>query len=431
MANLKAGYARQIISPPKGIYLIGYGDRLLGNRGINDDLTATALTLGDGRSQVVIISCDLLAINEITMEQVEKVVKTRIILCCSHTHSGPIVYADKHSSLKNLKYSKFLISKLIEVIKESQKNLEPVSLSCAYSSSEIAVNRREHKTDGSTVIGKNPGGIVDRSIGILQARNIKGQPLVTLVNFACHNVVLGPKNLLVSADWAGSMRRKIENSTGTTCLFIQGAAADLNPDHEWGDDDFTAVEQFGNRVANQVSAGLDHLTSFDSTPINYIKTKIWLPLDKCADTELPPKIYKSILSDQAGIPKFMIDKLLNTRFPWKTEIKNLDGVWSIPLVLTVAQFGELLWVGMGAEVFNEIGIRIKKRSPSKYTIFSSLTNGCIGYLPTSEEQSWGGYEVDLAPYFYRLPGKFKRNIADTVIDTAGIFLHQIRDMTSS
>ena len=92
MSELNAGYARRIISPQKGIYLIGYGDRMWGNRGIHDDLTATALALDDGKIQVVIIACDLLAINEITLSRVEKAVNTNIIVCCSHTHSGPIVY---------------------------------------------------------------------------------------------------------------------------------------------------------------------------------------------------------------------------------------------------------------------------------------------------------------------------------------------------
>ena len=42
-SELQAGVARRIISPPPGIFLIGYGDRTKGNRGVHDDLTATAL----------------------------------------------------------------------------------------------------------------------------------------------------------------------------------------------------------------------------------------------------------------------------------------------------------------------------------------------------------------------------------------------------
>ena len=34
---LSAGVSRQVISPPKGIFLIGYSDRAKGNTGIHDD----------------------------------------------------------------------------------------------------------------------------------------------------------------------------------------------------------------------------------------------------------------------------------------------------------------------------------------------------------------------------------------------------------
>ena len=45
--SLLAGIARRVINPPKGIFLIGYGDRTKGNIGVHDDLTATALVLDD------------------------------------------------------------------------------------------------------------------------------------------------------------------------------------------------------------------------------------------------------------------------------------------------------------------------------------------------------------------------------------------------
>jgi hypothetical protein len=51
-----------------------------------------------------------------------------------------------------------------------------------------------------------------------------------LVNFACHGTVLGPDNLLVSADWIGAMRSRVEADLGILTLFLQGAAANLNPD---------------------------------------------------------------------------------------------------------------------------------------------------------------------------------------------------------
>lgn len=423
--EFKAGYARRIISPPKTIYLIGYGDRLWGNRGIHDDLTATAVAIDDGKTRVVIIACDLLAINEITLEWVEKEVNANIVLCCSHTHSGPIVYADRKSVRKNKNYVEFLIAQLIEVIKEALNNLRSAVILWGTGEADIAVNRRERMSDGTIEIGVNPEGVIDRSIGIIQIQKAEGQPLVNLVNFSCHNVVLGPKNLLVSADWSGAMRSTVERETGVPCLFIQGATADLNPDHEWDGDDFVAVESLGNRVARSVLSGLTDLIPINGTGVDFIETKIWLPLEGEAKTQKPPTTYKSKLASLVGIPEFLVDPILRIRYPWKIHIENHNGFWSIPMNIVLIRIGAIVWFGMGAEVFNEIGLKIKKISQSPYPFFSSLTNGCIGYLPTAEEHQLGGYEVDLAPFSYRLPGRLQAQCEEKVTLEITSMLSQI------
>ncbi|MCJ7702648.1 MAG: neutral/alkaline non-lysosomal ceramidase N-terminal domain-containing protein, partial [Anaerolineales bacterium] len=313
--KLKAGVARRIISPPRGIYLIGYGDRTWGNRGVHDDLTATALVLEDAANRVVILACDLLAINEITLANLRAKSDDNIILCTSHTHSGPIVYADKRASRKNKAYRDYLISQLLDAILEAGKNLQPVSLSWASGQADIAVNRRQRKKDSSTEIGVNPDGVVDHSIGIMQIQTPDAKPFANLVNFCCHNVVLGPRNLLVSADWAGAMRRRVEMATGVPCLFIQGATADLNPDHQWGNADFEAVEELGKRAAQGVLSGMADLTPFGGVPLIFQEREVWFQLEAAAQTPSPPDAYKKKLSETTGIPKLLVSKILNIRYP--------------------------------------------------------------------------------------------------------------------
>jgi hypothetical protein len=53
-------------------------------------------------------------------------------------------------------------------------------------------------------------------------------------------------------------------------------------------------------------------------------------------------------------------------------------------------------VGIGTiptEVFVEIGLEMKKRSPFKPTFVVSLAHGYFGYLPTVEQHKLGGYET--------------------------------------
>jgi hypothetical protein len=45
------------------------------------------------------------------------------------------------------------------------------------------------------------------------------------------------------------------------------------------------------------------------------------------------------------------------------------------------------------EVFTQIGLDIKAKSPFKNTFTIELANGSYGYLPTPEQHKLGGYET--------------------------------------
>src|SRR4030043_1116603 len=129
--TLNVGVARKIISPPRGIYLIGYGDRTKGNLGVHDDLTATALAVDDGLHRAVIAACDLLAINEHTVARIQAQTGSNVVICCSHTHSGPITYAGQRSPRKNRVYINYLVGQIVKTVKEAQANLQPACLTWA------------------------------------------------------------------------------------------------------------------------------------------------------------------------------------------------------------------------------------------------------------------------------------------------------------
>ncbi len=112
---LRAGVVRALITPEKGLYLIGFADRAGGAEGVHDDLTATTLVLDDGNEKAVIVALDLLVMHPDTVERVKKEISAKlgipgsnILLCCSHTHSGPpgwapekITISDRLRELKN------------------------------------------------------------------------------------------------------------------------------------------------------------------------------------------------------------------------------------------------------------------------------------------------------------------------------------------
>ncbi len=419
---LKAGVAREIISPTKGIYQIGYGDRVKGNLGIHDDLTATCVVLSSNETTLAWVAVDMLCLNEYIVDQIQAKVGTDtfVLITCSHTHSGPIAYADQKSPRKNRQFIEFLINQITKTINKAKESLVPAKITWAQGAADIATNRRERQPDGSIEIGINLDGPVDHSVNTLSIFDLNNQRLATLVNYASHGTVQGPKNLLISADWIGAMRASAEKSLGSPVLFIQGATADLNPQHGWEADQasWELVKKQGQAVADQVLRTLENKFEFSNLPLKVQQKEIWLPLETKVTSENPPKIYRKKILQMANLPEwlsFASDYLLGQRYPWRSKIKAVDGYWSIPLRIITIQIGQIGVVAFNAETFTEIGMEIKEQSPFTYTIFASISNGCIGYLPTVSAHDEGGYEVNVTPYSYRYPGRLKKNAADQAI----------------
>jgi neutral ceramidase len=421
--SLSAGVARQIISPPKGIFLIGYGDRSKGNIGIHDDLTTTALVLTDGAMRVAIVALDILTINEFIVDRVRaRLAPTEVLLCCSHTHSGPIAYADKKSPRKNREYIDLLVDRIVEAVNEAQKNLLPARLEYSHGEADVGINRREKMPDGHMEIGRNPEGPRDKSVQVVSVLTDAGQRLATIVNYACHGTVLGPDNLLVSADWIGVMRDKIEKELGGMTLFIQGAAANINPDMYWDDAHaFEKVTEQGLGVAEAVlTAAGSRSDEMRGMPLEIERAEAWMPTETAVTTSRPPKNYGKPLLALAKMPGFMAvfaDVLLNQRYPWKSVIEAKDGFWSVPMRINAVRIGDLALVTFGAETFTEIGMKVKATSPAAHTLFASVSDGCISYLHTEESHTEGGYEVDIAPLAYRYPGRLQAGCEQIALET--------------
>ena len=63
---------------------------------------------------------------------------------------------------------------------------------------------------------------------------------------------------------------------------------------------------------------------------------------------------------------------------------------------------------MPCEPFVDIGRAVKARSPFRTTIFTCLTNGSEGYIPTTKSHSDGGYEA--------LSSRFAAPTGDKLVD---------------
>ncbi|MFQ6098533.1 MAG: neutral/alkaline non-lysosomal ceramidase N-terminal domain-containing protein, partial [Armatimonadota bacterium] len=232
----KAGVARANITPPVGIQLCGFAGRGP-SIGLGDDLYATALVVGDASRRAAIVACDLIDLPLPFAEKVfaEVARRTRIpaqniVLCCSHTHYGPETrtYEGDSENSDLVAYMAGLKFRLAGAIQEANANLRPVVASVARGVSDIGINRRERRPDGAIVLGRNPGGPIDREVIVLRLDRPNGEPLACVVNFQAHAVSQTSRGRLISADFPGPARDVVEQLTGAKCLYIQGACGNIN-----------------------------------------------------------------------------------------------------------------------------------------------------------------------------------------------------------
>ncbi len=57
---------------------------------------------------------------------------------------------------------------------------------------------------------------------------------------------------------------------------------------------------------------------------------------------------------------------------------------------------DVAWVGLPGEVFVELGLALKKRSPFPLTLVVELANESIGYIPDRRSYAEGNYEPESA-----------------------------------
>jgi len=66
---------------------------------------------------------------------------------------------------------------------------------------------------------------------VVHLRRPDGSLLAGVVSYACHPVVLGADNTLLTADYPGVVRRVLAQRLGGPVLFVTGCAGDANTGH--------------------------------------------------------------------------------------------------------------------------------------------------------------------------------------------------------
>lgn len=365
--QLRLGTATVDITPPLGSSLAGwrYGSRR--STGIHQPLLCRALHLSFGDVTAAIVSLDLLGISadyaasiRTSIESSLGVSPEQVMLACSHTHSGPVVppwwlpNVDRPSET----YLSDLRQKIVDAVAAAARNTIPARVGHAQSKCDLAISRRLPWDDGKVGFPNraDPLGDVDSTVGVLRFDALDGTVAAVLFSYGCHPTVAGPSDWL-SPDYPGAARDVVEAAyPGATAIFLLGNAGDVRtnfvlPDGRFlWNTDTALVESAGVRLGREVV-----------TAASQIETR----------------------NAQLRLGR-------STR-----EIHCVDDSLAGRCEFLAFRVGDAVLLSNPAETFCGIGLEVREAS-SLPVLFSSLTNGMLGYVPTERAYAFGGYEVEVS-----------------------------------
>lgn len=364
--ELTAGVARIEITPPVGYPMGGYAARQGPSIGVHDPLFATVLLLRADDTSVAMVSCDL---RSFPSERVVKEARARkladhVLLAVTHNHSGPMTWEDQSWPSRDQSWFVETEQKILRAIEEAAKKMFPARMATGFGAIYLGHNRRKLEADGKvTMLWRNaeklPTSPLDPTLGVIRVDDNTGKPRAVLVNYACHAVVLGPDNRMLSADYPGYLARRIEQEfPDALCLFTQGGAGDINPyldKQPVNQNGFGEAEKMGRALADEAI--------------------------KVARRMKPPANANATIRAAAEVLEF--------RDRWDATKTLRAGLTTLLLN------NDLAIATLPGEPFVDLQIALRDKSEVRNTMLFGYTYSAggewIGYIPTIQAAAEGGY----------------------------------------
>lgn len=386
--SFRASVVKIDITPDKPQWLLGYGPRQ--STGVHDHLFHRIVAMDDGKTQFFLVSTDIClyspsVYDEVTKQLAEEagIKPLQVWWTVTHTHSAPevgppglaaVFMGERYQHDHNTEYSAQAKQTLIAGIKESRAKLEPARLGVGWGFASATINRRARDKEGPAFLGLNPYGPVDHQVGLIRLEKADGSLLALIVNYAMHGTVLGGENTQITGDAPGIVADYVEQKLGAPMLYINGAAGNIAPIYTvYPDFKSGHLSQFRVLLGDPILEANAHLGPTTSAVELRLGEKI---------VETPRKAGIGWASDLGSYLRTTSTGAAMIRLPARfLRIDNDIAIWAAPL-----------------ELFCEIAIDVRNRSPFPYTFYFGYTNGWLGYLPTQTEFAHGGYEPGVSPY---------------------------------
>jgi neutral ceramidase len=421
--GLRAGAYAIDITPKKLPVSVNGGmqDRMISE--VHDPLHARCLVLDDGRTTVVFVIVDSCMIPRDLCDRAKELIEKRlgipkinILIAATHTHSAVTLTGVFQSEPVDW-YRDFLVEQIVKGVEQAYQQREPARIAWGVGKDPTQVfNRRWYVKPGSfgpnpfgrvEQVKMNPGyqhpglikpaGPTDPEVCFLSVQSRQGRPITFLANYALHYVGGVPG---LSADYFGAFAERIKQLLGAervqppfVGIMTNGTSGDINNINfampaPGPREPYLQCRLVADSVARAAYAAYQQVADKHREDITLAVAEKEIELGVRLPSPEEVAKAREILAQAKGavlrtLPEiYARETVLLAQYPPRVRLK-----------LQAIRVGE---VGIGAipcEVFCEIGLEIKQKSPLKPTFIIELANGYNGYLPTPRHHELGGYET--------------------------------------
>ncbi len=356
-----------------------------------------------GGEQVVIVSCDLLALptwfTDAVKDDLTKlgVPQDRVAINCSHTHTAPQIIFFRGTESTDDAYNNFVKERLVQSVKEAMADAEPATIGFGKIDAPLNVNRVQIGRLNQVNTLETPSGRVDQQLSVIRIYQSKSQKAGLIYNFAAHALTVSANPHVISADYPGYTSTMLEAKPDIKfAQFTQGCAGNMNP-RIHGDQ--TVTSQFARMLADYVKKACTGM-SMHSDPKLAMKTQaVHLPYGKIPSLQ-------EVNSILAADEKKMTSSEPSWDLLWAKAAKKALGdgqkFKNVDATFQGIRLGDIKIAVLPGEVFAEIGLAIKQQIGGDVITMGYSNNDEVGYIPIAEQFPLGGYEVENAPRRYDL-----------------------------
>ena len=225
--GIRIGFAKRSITPATGTELGGYA----GYRpcaGVHDPLWCKAVVLEQAGKRYALVALDLLCVDEALSEHIRLAVESlgicHVVVAAIHSHATPCGVVPGEGPLAEVNafgdadpglfraYIQRVIENAADACREAAAKLEAFEIRTARGAAPVIGSERH--------TGKPANAVMT----VVQCRTESGRNL-TVYQIPCHPTVLGPENLLASADFVGGIEERLDTDMA---VFLNGAAGDIS-----------------------------------------------------------------------------------------------------------------------------------------------------------------------------------------------------------